>query len=76
MTTRPEDPSILLSLEDVARHLGIHRDTLFELRRRGVFDVPEFPVGRQIRVRRVDVERWTAEQAGDAQFQVGRRRTR
>jgi excisionase family DNA binding protein len=72
----PTDPTILLSLDDVARHLGVSRDTLHELRRHGQFTVPELKVGRQTRVRRVDVERWVAEQADLASLSVGRRRSR
>jgi len=71
-----QDPTLLLSLEDVARHLGVSRDTLFELRRHGQFNLPEIKVGRQTRIRRVDVEHWLAEQADLASLSGGRRRSR
>lgn len=69
-----QDPTLLLSLADVARHLGVARDTLFELRRHGKFDVPELKIGRQVRIRRIDLERWVDQQADLAD--VGRRRSR
>jgi excisionase family DNA binding protein len=72
----PPDESLTLSLAEVCRHLGVHRDTLHELRRSGTFDVPTFRIGRQVRVRRVDLERWLARQADDAQLAAQPRRAR
>ncbi len=47
----------LLTIPDVLARLGIHRATLWEWRKTGRF-APEIKVGRTIRFREADIERF------------------
>jgi putative molybdopterin biosynthesis protein len=62
MNTSP--PSLLLTAEEVAHELRLGRSKVFEMLARG--ELPRVRIGRAVRIRRTDLERWVAEQ-GDHQ---------
>lgn len=59
----PETP-LLLKAEDAARLLSLGRSTVFQMLATG--ELPAVRIGRSVRISRVALERWIAEQAGDA----------
>jgi len=53
------DPRHLLPLLEAARHMGVKsKGKAYEMVRAGTFPVPVLPVGKRMRVRRVDLLRY------------------
>ena len=53
-------PSLMMTLEEVAKYLRLHRTTVYRLAREGV--IPGFKVGSQWRFSKDRVDRWMARQ--------------
>ncbi|WP_185174036.1 AlpA family transcriptional regulator [Rothia nasimurium] len=62
VTTATTESGVNLSLEATATRLGITPKALYRLRATGGDLPPSFKVGRNIRYRLEDVERWEREQ--------------
>lgn len=62
VTTATTESGVNLSLEATATRLGITPKALYRLRATGGDLPPSFKVGRNIRYRLEDVERWEQEQ--------------
>jgi excisionase family DNA binding protein len=56
-----ETPKLLLTIPQVAAALSLGRSTVYELVQRG--ELPVVHIGRAVRVRFTDLEKWVAEQA-------------
>lgn len=56
-------PTTLLRTQQVCEYLGVCRQTLYQMRKRGEFPAP-VKVGAQLRWRVSDLEAWTEAQAG------------
>ncbi len=53
----------LLTIADVCRHYNVSRSTVYRLRDRN--ELPFVHVGRAVRIRREDAEKWYASLSGD-----------
>jgi excisionase family DNA binding protein len=62
----PAAESALLTLPDAARRMGIGVATIYDLNRRGEVPVPVLKIGKQYRIRKVDLEAYLAQQYGTA----------
>jgi len=51
-----------VSLAQAARVLGIHRSTAWDLHKRGEFPIPVLRVGHRLRVTKVQLERFLAQE--------------
>jgi len=51
----------LLSTDELAEYLGIPKGTLYNWNSRGDNTIPRYPVGRHVKYRVSDVEKWLAE---------------
>lgn len=58
----PEDRDHLLKAEQVAKLLGVSRDAVFDLARRGGDPLPSRKIGRARRFVRAEVDTWIARQ--------------
>ena len=57
------EPPLLLRAEEAARLVSLGRSTIFKLLASG--ELPAVRVGRSVRVRRVDLERWVEENGAE-----------
>jgi excisionase family DNA binding protein len=60
----PPDPTALLTIEEVAAHLRVHPSFLYEESRKG--SESRFPfrrIGRFLRIKRADLDRWLDQRA-------------
>ena len=62
--TIAQERPLLLRAEEAAKLLSLGRSTVFQLLASG--ELPAVRVGRAVRVRRADVERWIEERVGKA----------
>lgn len=53
-------PSVMMTLEEVARYLRLHTSTIYRLARAGV--IPGVKIGGQWRFNQERVDKWLAEQ--------------
>lgn len=54
----------LLTISDICRHYNVSRSTVYRLRDRN--ELPFVHIGRAVRIRREDVEKWYASLTGHA----------
>jgi predicted DNA-binding transcriptional regulator AlpA len=63
VAAEPINPPSLMTPQDLSEHLGVPVATLYGWRYNG-YGPPGFRVGKHLRWRRSDVERWIDQQAG------------
>jgi excisionase family DNA binding protein len=71
LASRTPDTDEILTLQEAADYLHCHYTTLYRLVRLGAF--PAFLLGREYRVRRVDIAAWIAQQRAEPKEGAGGR---
>jgi len=62
-TGKRRGSSVMMTLEEVAKYLRLHRSTVYRLAREGI--IPGFKVGSQWRFHKGRVDQWMAGQEAD-----------